>query len=159
MISVLVLVASAVAVILGFLILGKRRRTDNLSSIRRKMSVSSKAIYQNVFPDEAEIMSIMNLELVMSRIPSKDEFVSLLMEVFSEDAELGRLRSRVERVGFDDYRFTEVKDLKARLLQVVHVEIVPDDDAMSALIEKITGTEMPLDGILHSYYLIQNQVS
>ncbi|KAJ8902980.1 hypothetical protein NDN08_006297 [Rhodosorus marinus] len=157
MIVVLAVVVSIVAVILGFVFLRKRNKADDLTAIRRKMSFTSRSLYENTFPAEAEIMSIINVELVMSRVPSKDEFVSRLMELYRDNPQLARLRSRVEQVGFRDYRFTELKDLKDRLLQVVHVEVVRDDDAMSAIIEKVAGTGLPLDGLLHSYYLIQNQ--
>mmetsp|Transcript_5605 Transcript_5605/g.7882 ORF Transcript_5605/g.7882 Transcript_5605/m.7882 type:complete len:473 (-) Transcript_5605:1468-2886(-) len=157
MINALAVVVSAVAVILGFVSLRKRRETDDPPVIRRKMSFQSRSLYQNMFPADAEIMSIINAEFEMSYLPSKDEFVSQLMDLCSEKPELVRLRSRVEEVGSSDYRFTEIEDLRGGLSRVVHVEIVPDDDARNALVEKIIGTNLPLNGLLHSYYLIQNQ--
>mmetsp|Transcript_3266 Transcript_3266/g.9991 ORF Transcript_3266/g.9991 Transcript_3266/m.9991 type:complete len:481 (-) Transcript_3266:275-1717(-) len=125
--------------------------------LERTMSFMSQSIFENMFPEEADLVSIINNAVLVEEFIAREEVVAMLQKLHKDHPELYRLWSRVVPTEAGDIEFEELKNIDEELDVIVKESTAKSDEEVMNVLQEITSDEYPLDGLLYRFHTIKNE--
>eukprot|EP00188_Purpureofilum_apyrenoidigerum_P005678 Plantae.Rhodophyta-Purpureofilum_apyrenoidigerum.ctg76506.p1 GENE.Plantae.Rhodophyta-Purpureofilum_apyrenoidigerum.ctg76506~~Plantae.Rhodophyta-Purpureofilum_apyrenoidigerum.ctg76506.p1 ORF type:complete len:261 (-),score=61.34 Plantae.Rhodophyta-Purpureofilum_apyrenoidigerum.ctg76506:102-884(-) len=147
-----------VAAGLGWYVLrGRASAWEAGGKLERTMSFMSQSIYENMFPKETELESVINTVVFVEEYITREEVVVMLRKLHKEHSELYRLWSRAVPTGTGDIVFEDVENIHDELDAVVSERTASSDEDVMDVLQEVILEDYPLGGLLYRFYTVKNE--